>query len=100
MTQSEREEAINSIKGQLDYGYIDFSESYDYNEIEVIKEALEKQIPKKCDITSRCVMKADRFEPLKIDIYKCPVCHSETGSYGICAHYCINCGQKLDENSN
>ena len=95
MTQNEREEAINSIKGQLDYGYIDFSESYDHNEIEVIKEALEKQIPKKCDITSRCVMKEGRLEPLKIDIHKCPVCHSETGGYGIHAHYCINCGQML-----
>lgn len=40
MTQSEKEIAIKSIKSQLENGYIDYSETFDHNEIEVIKWAM------------------------------------------------------------
>ena len=82
MTQIEREEAIENIKRQLNHGYIDFSETFDYNEIEIIKEKINK------DVIQDTVYKDG--------IFVCPNCEASTFPLVLYdGDYCVKCGQHI-----
>ena len=57
-------------------------------ELEVVVEALEKQIAKK---PKKIEIEGYRYT----DTYKCPTCEGNFSGTGI-ADYCYHCGQKLD----
>ena len=57
-------------------------------ELEVVVEALEKQIAKK---PKKIETEGYRYT----DTYKCPTCKGNFSGTGI-ADYCYHCGQKLD----
>ena len=57
-------------------------------ELEVVVEALEKQIAKK---PRKIEVEGYRYT----DVYKCPTCEGNFSGTGI-AYYCYRCGQKLD----
>ena len=57
-------------------------------ELEVVVEALEKQIAKKPKKTG---IEGYRYT----DTYRCPICGGNFSGTGI-ADYCYHCGQKLD----
>ena len=59
-------------------------------------KALEKQIPKKCNIRDRIVFREGEYEPIKIKSYRCPICNHETGTCGVVPNYCMSCGHKLE----
>lgn len=90
MTDQDRKEALRYINSQLEYGYIDLG-THDENELKIIKEALEKQIPKKPIIWEN----RHYFSPTPNDDwgYECPCCGNQEIDYP--EHHC-NCGQALD----
>ena len=90
MTDQDRKEALRHINSQLEYGYIDLG-THDENELKIIKEALEKQIPKKPIIWEN----RHYFSPTPNDDwgYECPCCGNQEIDYP--EHHC-NCGQALD----
>ena len=57
-------------------------------ELEVVVEALEKQIAKK---PRKIEVEGYRYT----DTYRCPTCEGNFSGTGI-AYYCYRCGQKLD----
>ena len=57
-------------------------------ELEVVVEALEKQIAKE---PKKTVIEGYRY----VDAYICPTCKGNFSGTGI-ADYCYHCGQKLD----
>ena len=57
-------------------------------ELEVVVEALEKQIAKK---PKKIEVEGYRYT----DTYRCPICEGNFSGTGI-ADYCYHCGQKLD----
>ena len=57
-------------------------------ELEVVVEALEKQIAKK---PKKIEIEGYRYT----DTYKCPTCEGNFSGTGI-ADYCYHCGQKID----
>ena len=57
-------------------------------ELEVVVEALEKQIAKK---PKKIEVEGYRYT----DTYRCPICGGNFSGTGI-ADYCYHCGQKLD----
>ena len=57
-------------------------------ELEVVVEALEKQIAKK---PRKIEIEGYRYT----DTYRCPICGGNFSGTGI-ADYCYHCGQKLD----
>ena len=59
-------------------------------ELEVVVEALEKQIAKK---PRKIEVEGYRYT----DTYRCPICGGNFSGTGI-ADYCYHCGQKLDWN--
>jgi len=90
MTDQDRKEALRHINSQLEYGYIDLG-THDENELKIIKEALEKQIPKK-PISWEY---RHYFSPTPNDDwgYECPCCGNQEIDYP--EHHC-DCGQALD----
>lgn len=90
MTDQDRKEALRHINSQLEYGYIDLG-THDENELKIIKEALEKQIPKKPIIWEN----RHYFSPTPNDDwgYECPCCGNQEIDYP--EHHC-DCGQALD----
>lgn len=90
MTDQDRKEALRYINSQLEYGYIDLG-THDENELKIIKEALEKQIPKKPIIWEN----RHYFSPTPNDDwgYECPCCGNQEIDYP--EHHC-DCGQALD----
>ena len=81
-------ESFDNILGQLKYGYVDFSGCYDEDELEIIKQSVEKQIPQKV------INKGHLYAYACF----CPVCNSIVStapSYDE-ANYCYKCGQALD----
>ena len=57
-------------------------------ELEVVVEALEKQIAKK---PKKIEVEGYRYT----DTYRCPTCEGNFSGTGV-AYYCYHCGQKLD----
>lgn len=90
MTDQDRKEALRHINSQLEYGYVDLG-THDENELKIIKEALEKQIPKKPIIWEN----RHYFSPTPNDDwgYECPCCGNQEIDYP--EHHC-DCGQALD----
>ncbi len=90
MTDQDRKEALQYINNQLKYGYIDLDIN-EKNELEIIEEALEKQIPKKPLIWENRYS----FSPSPNDDwgYECPCCGNQDIDYP--EHHCT-CGQALD----
>lgn len=90
MTTDDRKEALRHINSQLEYGYIDLG-VHDKDELEIIREALEKQIPKKPIIWEN----RHYFSPTPNDDwgYECPCCGNQDIDYP--EHHC-DCGQALD----
>lgn len=90
MTDQDRKEALRHINAQLEYGYIDLG-IHDENELKIIKEALEKQVPKKPIIWEHRYY----FSPTPNDDwgYECPCCGNQEIDYP--EHHC-DCGQTLD----
>lgn len=90
MTDQDRKESLRHINSQLEYGYIDLG-THDENELKIIKEALEKQIPKKPIIWEY----RHYFSPTPNDDwgYECPCCGNQEIDYP--EHHC-DCGQALD----
>lgn len=90
MTAQNRKEALRYINAQLEYGYLDLG-AHDEDELEIVKEALEKQIPKKPIIWEN----RHYFSPSPNDDwgYECPCCGNQEIDYP--EHHCT-CGQALD----
>ena len=90
MTEQYRKEALRHINSQLEYGYLDLG-THDENELKIIKESLEKQIPKKPIIWENRYY----FSPTPNDDwgYECPCCGNQEIDYP--EHHC-DCGQALD----
>jgi hypothetical protein len=90
MTDENRKEALRHINAQLEYGYLDLGIN-DRDELKIIKEALEKQIPKKPIIWENRYY----FSPIPNDDwgYECPCCGNQEIDYP--EHHC-DCGQALD----
>lgn len=90
ITAEDRKEALRYINAQLEYGYLDLG-AHDEDELKIIKEALEKQIPKKPIIWENRYS----FSPSPNDDwgYECPCCGNQEIDYP--EHHCI-CGQTLD----
>lgn len=77
------------------YGQTGCDHCYD-DANDVAIKALEKQIPKKCNIRDRIVFREGEYEPIKIKSYRCPICNHETGTCGVVPNYCMSCGHKLE----
>lgn len=91
MTREKEIEAISYITHQLKYGYIDLG-AHDEDELEVVEQAINKQIPHKPDLEGDGYWDGE----LVYDTGYCPNCHQD---YEIEYHtpkYCENCGQALD----
>lgn len=90
MTTENREESIKYIQAQLDHGYIDLG-AHDEDELEIVKDALEKQIGKK---------PYDKCKSPDWQIICCPSCNRVFWNSGNWIHYepkyCEKCGQKID----
>lgn len=91
-----KEERIKSILSELEYGYIGYDNIHGDNEHGggVIKEALEKQIPKK-----RLVVEITEGLDKGLHWYYCPVCYGKgktNNKYNV-KNYCDDCGQRLED---
>lgn len=87
MTREKETEALNYITSQLKYGYIDLS-SHDEDELELVEQAINKQVPQK----------VISYGYIYGYAHRCPVCNHLVyeGAYGEQAKYCHECGQALD----
>ena len=63
--------------------------------VEELKEALEKQIPKKCEIYTALQIGIDK--DYEVDVYECPKCGTHLGVADEInqSPYCWNCGKAL-----
>ena len=98
MTEQMAVEYLNRIYHQFtpvdEYGYVEDFEPYE-KAVDIAIKALDKQIPKKCNINNRAVLREGSYKTLEIKVYRCPICNHEPGTDGVVANYCVNCGQKL-----
>ena len=83
MTNEKNFESFNYILGQLQCGYVDLS-WHDENELKIVKQAIEKQMPQK-------VINKGRFYGYAC---YCPICSEIVTNKR--SEYCNKCGQALD----